>query len=115
MPAASMTSRPRDAARASSGARTSSGDTVRPALAQERLAAGPVADDEEGVLVERVAGDVEQAGTPLRRAFPDPPAVVLVGWARFRRERCGEPVALCDQTGDRGGPLGLGLARVRII
>src|SRR5215210_9129317 len=30
--------------------------------AQEGLRAGPVADDEHGVLVERVPGDVEQAG-----------------------------------------------------
>src|SRR5260221_5952243 len=115
MPAASMTSRRRDAARASLGARISSGDTVRPALAQERLAAGPVADDEEGVLVERVAGDVEQARTALRRAFPDPPAVVLVGWARLRCERCRESVALRHEAGDRGGPLGLSLTRVRVI
>src|SRR5258706_3640149 len=115
MPAASMTSRRRDEARASLGARISSGDTIRPALAQERLAAGPVADDEEGVLIERVAGDVEQARTTLRRAFPDPPAVVLVGWARLRCERCRESVALRHEAGDRGGPLGLSLTRVRVI
>ena len=47
-----------------------------PRSAQEGLAAGPVADDEDGVLLGRVAGRVEEARAALGRALPDPPAVV---------------------------------------
>ena len=46
--------------------------------AQEGLAAGPVADDEHGVLLARVAGRVEQPRAARGRAFPDPPALVGV-------------------------------------
>src|SRR4051794_34518250 len=39
-------------------------------LPQVRLAAGPVADDVQGVEVVRVAGSVEDPGAALRRALP---------------------------------------------
>ena len=51
-----------------------SGAGGRGPSAEEGLPAGPVADDEEGVLVQRVAGDVEEAGAARGRALPDPPA-----------------------------------------
>src|SRR5205823_14838601 len=46
-------------------------------LAQERLAADPVADDVGRVEVLRVAGDVEQAVAACRGALPDPPAILV--------------------------------------
>ncbi len=56
--------------------------------AQERLAAGPVADDVDGVLLGGVAGHVEQARAARRRALPDPPALVVVERRRLRRRAC---------------------------
>src|SRR5882724_10329645 len=65
---------------------------TRSALAQEGLAAGPVAHDEQGVLVAGIAGRVEQPWAPLRRALPDPPAVILVERGGLGVDGRGQPV-----------------------
>src|SRR5262245_12011139 len=84
-------------------------------LAQERLPAGAVADDDEGVLLARVAGDVEQPGAGLRRALPDPPAIVVVDRRRVGGQLVAEALSFRDELRDAGGPLGLGLAGVRVV
>src|SRR5687767_11287508 len=83
--------------------------------AEEGLGAGPVADDVEGVQVARVAGDVQETGATLRRALPDPPAIVLIERRRLGLDLVRQPLAEARELLDRARPLGLGLARVRVV
>src|SRR4051794_34593616 len=109
IPRPSRTSRRRDA---TSSAGPGAGVT---GSAQEGLGAGAVADDEQGVLVERVARNVEEPRTAGGRAFPDPPAVVRIERRRLGLEAVAEPVPLRDEGADPGGSIGLRLARVRVV
>src|SRR5688500_20361599 len=84
-------------------------------LAQEGLPAGPVADDEDCVLLGGVPGSVQENRTARRGAVPDPPAVVLVERRRLGRQCCGQPIPLRREPSDHGSPRRRGLTRVRII
>ena len=64
------------------------GRSLDPRLPEERLRAGPVADDVDGVQLCRVAGGVEQARAAGGRALPDPPAVLRVERASTRPPAC---------------------------
>src|SRR3954470_11681304 len=81
------------------------------ASAEEGLRAGPVADDVDGVLLAGVAGRVEEAAAALRRALPDPPAVVRVERGRLGFDGVAEPVTRADEPFDRSRAIALGLAR----
>ena len=104
----------RRAARRSEGA---AGVTAQPdarQLAKEGPPAGPVADDEHGMLLGGVARGMKEAGTALRWALVDPPAVVgverglvLVAIVSARpRPRTSRSAAIS------GCPFSLGLAAV---
>src|SRR5688572_24784098 len=71
--------------------------------AKERLRAGPVAHDPDGVEVAGVPRRVEEARASLRRALPDPPSIVGVERGRLAGDRPGEPVAGGDEPGDCRG------------
>src|SRR4029077_10644312 len=86
-----------------------------PGSAQERLAAGSVADDEQGVLVDGVPGHVEETRAAGRRALPDPPPIVRVEAARLVLDRLGQALALRGEAGDRRVAIGLRLALVRVV
>src|SRR5690349_24204724 len=88
---------------------------LMPASAEERLRAGPVADDEHGVLLDRVPGGVEEPGATRRRALPDPPAILVVEGRRLGLERVGQALAGGDEGGDARRALRLRLARVRVV
>src|SRR6476620_9913154 len=83
--------------------------------AQVGLPAGAVADDEQGVLLERVAGRVEETRAALGGALPDPPALVLVERRGLGGELAGQVLLRRDERRDRGGTGRLGLARVRVV
>src|SRR5829696_7725469 len=84
-------------------------------LAEEGLRAGPVADHEDGVLLEGVARRVEQALAALRGALPDPPALVRVEGCRLGLQGVGQALAARDQRGNPCGAIRLGLAGVRVV
>src|SRR5262249_4876214 len=86
----------------------------RSVLAVERLAAGPVADDVERVEVPRVARGVEEAVAAVRGALPDPPALVRIERCRLGLEGVRAALVPADIGRDRGGSLGLALARVGV-
>src|SRR5919112_1447493 len=109
IPSESRISRRREAARSQVP-----GAPIRACLAEEGLAAGPVADDVDGVQVARVAGGVEDPVAALRRAFPGPPAVLLVERRRLRGELVLEPVAVLDERRDSRGAVRLGLAGIGV-
>src|SRR5207247_6501300 len=86
-----------------------------PCSAQEGLAAGPVADDEDGVLLGRVTGRVEQSRTTLGRALPDPPAIFDIERCRLVGERRGEVLVGSHKRRDPAGAIRLRFARVRVV
>src|SRR5512132_3926751 len=86
-----------------------------PALPEEGLAAGPVADDVQGVEVVGIAGGVQEALASRGRAFPRPPAGVVVERRGFRGELVLEPIAALDELRDGGRALRLCLARVGVV
>src|SRR5688572_3302064 len=97
-----------------------SGDLLRSTsgsgpLPEERLRAGPVADDVDGVELCRVAGGVEQARAARGGALPDPPAVLRIERGALGRQRVGEALPSGDEGRDARRALGLGLARVRVV
>src|SRR4051794_17130309 len=79
IPTESMRSRRRDSPIVITGATPIVACRAAPTeSAQERLAAGPVAHDIQGVEVPGIAGRVQDPGTALGRALPRPPAIARV-------------------------------------
>src|SRR5215213_8103534 len=76
------------------------GPPIRACLAEERLAAGPVADDVDSVQVARVARGVKDPVTGLRRALPGPPPVLRVERRRLGGELVLQAVAVRHERGD---------------
>ena len=64
------------------------------------LRAGAVADDEDRVLLDRIAGHVEEPRAAPGRALPDPPALVGVERRRLGRQLAGQSARVRDERGD---------------
>ena len=84
-------------------------------LAQERLRARPVADHVHGVLLDGIAGCVEQTRAAVRRALPDPPPLVLVERRRLGRNLVDQLRVSGTDPADGLRPRLLGLARVGVV